>query len=1141
MGVKGLWKLLLPIGRRISIETLDHHKLAIDASIWLIQFIKANRDPITGKVTAAAHIIGFFKRICRLLYHHIDPIFIFDGIAPEIKRRTLLKRKELRQEFTHISDMTIQRTARKLIHETLLSLQLNKKQKEQNETKKLMIQNTHEEHEEEQQAPSGFVAGFNLGSSRSGAIGVSDGNNGLSDASTNNNNSNGGVIPQQQQQQVPTTTSTALDGVEGNIESTAANLDDDYTGNETFNTTTTTTTTSDWDLPLAVAAVEEAKELDAEEHQEQQQVDDDIDDSNNPIIHDDTDHPIEYEDFIQPNDRITNRNNSSNSNNKRQKTMHQINTKNFTVQDISKLPSIERKDAIEYIQRKQRITSRKQYIPVANDMIQFSNVQITNFLKSSHTNRTIIQLAQQATKHIDNHGHAGDIVASDYNTRIELIRDDDNINSKSSNISKNSKSKSKKDRTIESFRSLLSKRQNDDHDDNDNKDDNDISATTNMNQSPTSSTTIKSNQNIGYHSSHFHDDSNNNNNDDDDDELIDWEDNDTSIVKNNSNSELTAQEQQAIWDDAIISNHKINNNDNNDDNNNTCNVDTDLNSNQCKLVSKKRRRMIIDTDDDNENDHNDVVEIIDNPIPLNGVVLTGKNNEPTTLYQKNFNAHENDYNVLDDDKPGGFLLPDDTNSSPNTDTNQNNSTSNLQPDATTINEKITTNVADESEIVDENVDWEDGDDDDSNDTIDEKDEDRDFDEVTMSDPSIHLSNQLNSHLAQNNYFSNNYNIVSDSTAFTSQDNKKAEVSASTSNALIQAQATAEKLASWAGHAFRRAIKEANGDSHIPMSTSGENANKKLVVDQSNEKDDDTDVNEGQTAFVLESNNQNSIRRTNQKDNHDTEKLLSESNIASKSTTVKSSKEKSISWDDITLDTDFLEQNEAQWTAERNRRERDAETISDEMLVEIKQLLQLFGIPYIEAPAEAESQCVALERLGLVSGIVTEDSDAFVFGGRVIYKNIFEDQKYAEVYNIADAEREMNLSHNSMVALAMLLGGDYTEGVKGVGIVNAMEILDTFDVSHDLKSGLVSFRKWLDGFDPPLQVTDVAEGVDPEKAKISKFHSRHMSARTRWIVPQNFPADNVIKAYIDPVVDKSTDPFSWGGTWKANSLKLNWTA
>ena len=35
MGVKNLWRLLLPVGHRLSIETIAHQTLAINASIWL--------------------------------------------------------------------------------------------------------------------------------------------------------------------------------------------------------------------------------------------------------------------------------------------------------------------------------------------------------------------------------------------------------------------------------------------------------------------------------------------------------------------------------------------------------------------------------------------------------------------------------------------------------------------------------------------------------------------------------------------------------------------------------------------------------------------------------------------------------------------------------------------------------------------------------------------------------------------------------------------------------------------------------------------------------------------------------------------------------------------------------------------------
>lgn len=40
MGVKGLWPLLEPMGRRVNIESLAGKRLAVDASIWLVQFLK---------------------------------------------------------------------------------------------------------------------------------------------------------------------------------------------------------------------------------------------------------------------------------------------------------------------------------------------------------------------------------------------------------------------------------------------------------------------------------------------------------------------------------------------------------------------------------------------------------------------------------------------------------------------------------------------------------------------------------------------------------------------------------------------------------------------------------------------------------------------------------------------------------------------------------------------------------------------------------------------------------------------------------------------------------------------------------------------------------------------------------------------
>lgn len=56
-----------------------------------------------------------------------------------------------------------------------------------------------------------------------------------------------------------------------------------------------------------------------------------------------------------------------------------------------------------------------------------------------------------------------------------------------------------------------------------------------------------------------------------------------------------------------------------------------------------------------------------------------------------------------------------------------------------------------------------------------------------------------------------------------------------------------------------------------------------------------------------------------------------------------------------------------------------------MYGDCQELLQLFGLPYIIAPSEAEAQCAWLDANGLVDGVVTDDNDVFLFGAKHVYR------------------------------------------------------------------------------------------------------------------------------------------------------------
>ncbi|SPO29552.1 related to RAD2 - structure-specific nuclease of the nucleotide excision repairosome [Ustilago trichophora] len=195
--------------------------------------------------------------------------------------------------------------------------------------------------------------------------------------------------------------------------------------------------------------------------------------------------------------------------------------------------------------------------------------------------------------------------------------------------------------------------------------------------------------------------------------------------------------------------------------------------------------------------------------------------------------------------------------------------------------------------------------------------------------------------------------------------------------------------------------------------------------------------------------------------------------------------------------------------------RSEEDISKQMAQEIQMMLRLFGLPYITAPMEAEAQCAELVSRRLVDGIITDDSDVFLFGGTRIYKNMFNNNKIVECFLLSDMQRELGLDREKLVRLAYYLGSDYTEGLAGVGPVVAMELLALFPG----EDGLLKFRDWW---------LRVQMGQDTEEHTRGKTMRRiKKNLRNKVHLEPRWPEPAVLDAYYSPAVDESDEPFAWG--------------
>ena len=117
------------------------------------------------------------------------------------------------------------------------------------------------------------------------------------------------------------------------------------------------------------------------------------------------------------------------------------------------------------------------------------------------------------------------------------------------------------------------------------------------------------------------------------------------------------------------------------------------------------------------------------------------------------------------------------------------------------------------------------------------------------------------------------------------------------------------------------------------------------------------------------------------------------------------------------------------------------SISQDEMSEVKEIVKLLGVPYIEAPQEADSQCAYLSRNNLVDYVASEDMDILTFGCKNLLKG-FMKRNMVNI-NLEMILSEMEINMDQFIDLCILLGCDYTDSIDGVGLKKAYELIKKY--------------------------------------------------------------------------------------------------
>lgn len=127
-------------------------------------------------------------------------------------------------------------------------------------------------------------------------------------------------------------------------------------------------------------------------------------------------------------------------------------------------------------------------------------------------------------------------------------------------------------------------------------------------------------------------------------------------------------------------------------------------------------------------------------------------------------------------------------------------------------------------------------------------------------------------------------------------------------------------------------------------------------------------------------------------------------------------------------------------------------LTDEMIASSKGLLEKLGLPYIQAPGEGEAQASVIVAKEDAWGTASQDYDALLFGCPSLVRNLTVTGRrkmprknvYVEVvpelidlgFNLG----ELSISREQLVDLAILVGTDFNEGIRGIGPKKALGLV-----------------------------------------------------------------------------------------------------
>ena len=219
---------------------------------------------------------------------------------------------------------------------------------------------------------------------------------------------------------------------------------------------------------------------------------------------------------------------------------------------------------------------------------------------------------------------------------------------------------------------------------------------------------------------------------------------------------------------------------------------------------------------------------------------------------------------------------------------------------------------------------------------------------------------------------------------------------------------------------------------------------------------------------------------------------------------------------------------AEGDVERARSQAQASTRIDHKIVESsKTLLQLLGVPFINAPSEGEAQASYMCEKGIVYATGSQDYDTLLFGSTLVVRNLTLSGRRKlpmrnvyikvepEMVSLQDTLSSLGVNRDKLIWMGMMLGTDFNEGIKGIGPKTALKLAKDSSTIGELRSTIK--EKFKDDFKEDVDVVinlfhnpEVNEISADAMAAIAQSHPDKEGIRKFMCDEHGFDAERITK-------------------------------